>query len=253
MRHIYKPSNFLKKNNIKIILIKRDFQSIYNKLFTAGNKEQAAGVYVRYNDYINNVKIAEEDKASKVDKITASMDIKNSEAVAANDPNSTDYLSKDEQDIRALYEVGFTPPIDEGTGYMLSKDEYYNNMLAALQNGDIDPESAPALYGFLNNTDFINDISAKKFGAAMMMQSGSGFTNPELITNAAKTISAQEIDEDKLRTVVDKIYDHYYKKVNELTNKTPSKTYFNNSRGINPSDPGANIAFNACCPGNTIG
>ena len=60
------------------------------------------------------------------------MDIKNSEAVAANDPNSTDYLSKDEQDIRALRNIGFTAPLDEETGYMLSKDEYYNSMLTKL-------------------------------------------------------------------------------------------------------------------------
>tara|TARA_Y100000591_G_scaffold237269_1_gene207961 strand:- start:211 stop:837 length:627 start_codon:yes stop_codon:yes gene_type:complete len=32
LRHIYKPSNFLKKNNIKIILIKRDFEGIYNSM-----------------------------------------------------------------------------------------------------------------------------------------------------------------------------------------------------------------------------
>ena len=36
LRHIYKPSNFLKKNNIKIILIKRDFQSIYNSMKSRG-------------------------------------------------------------------------------------------------------------------------------------------------------------------------------------------------------------------------
>tara|TARA_R100001460_G_scaffold66510_1_gene106860 strand:+ start:527 stop:3904 length:3378 start_codon:yes stop_codon:yes gene_type:complete len=229
-----------------------DFQKIYNQLFTSGNKEQASGVYVRYNDYINNVKISEEDKANKVNKITSAMEIKNSEAVAANDPNNTDYLSKDEQDIRALYEVGFLPPIDQETGYMLSKDEYYNNMLTMLQNGDIDPASAPALYGFLNNTNFINDISAKKFGAALMLsESPVVYGDSEFLNKARETIVSEEIDEDKLSTVVDKIYDHYYKKVNELTSKTPSRTYFNNSRGINPSDPGSNIAFNAVTSVNT--
>jgi len=234
------------------IALTNDFQSIYNKLFTAGNKEQAAGVYVRYNDYINNVKVAEEDKASKVNKVTSSIEIKNSEAVAAGAPNSTDYLTKDEQDIRALYEVGFKPPLDEETGYMLSKDEYYNNMLTALQNGDIDPASAPALYGFLNNTDFINDISAKKFGAALMLSNSPVVMgDTDYMNKARETIVSEEIDEDKLRTVVDKIYDHYYNKVNELTSKTPSRTYFNNSRGINPSDPGANIAFNAVTSVNT--
>lgn len=234
------------------IALTPDFQKIYNQLFTSGNKEQASGVYVRYNDYINNVKIAEEDKASKVNKITDAMDIKNSEAVAAGKPNSTNYLTKDEQDIRALREIGFTAPIDEDTGFMLSKDEYYNNMLTMLQNGDIDPTSSPELYGFLNNTDFINDISAKKFGAALMLSNMSGQLPSDFTEQAIQTLkNDREIDEDKLSKVVDKIYDNYYAKLNELTSKTPSRTYFNNSRGINPSDPASNIAFNAVTSVNT--
>ena len=34
--HIYKPSNFLIKNKIKIILIKRDFEDIYNSMTSRG-------------------------------------------------------------------------------------------------------------------------------------------------------------------------------------------------------------------------
>ena len=43
--HIYKPSNFLFKNKVKIIIIKRDFEEIYNSMKTRGFIRNALNIF----------------------------------------------------------------------------------------------------------------------------------------------------------------------------------------------------------------
>ena len=43
--HIYKPSNFLNRNKVKIIIIKRDFEDIYNSIETRGFIRNALNIY----------------------------------------------------------------------------------------------------------------------------------------------------------------------------------------------------------------
>ena len=99
-------------------------------------------------------------------------------ALAKIEPKKIEETSPDEKalDIKALMAIGFVPPIEDGT--LIDKDTYYNNMVKLLESGEIDPTQSPALFGFLNNTDFVNDISMDRLAAAALLSPGMGYGAP---------------------------------------------------------------------------
>ena len=146
--------------------------------------------------------------------------------------------------------IGFVPPIEDGT--LIDKDTYYNNIVKMFESGEIDPTQRPKLYGALNNFDFINDISAKKFRAGLLLSNQSGYQlDPEITKSLTDTLLTEEIDLDKVRKVTDIIYDYYYAGTNKLlVADTNSKSYINNSRGISNRTT-SNISFNPVSSVNT--
>lgn len=229
------------------------FNETYAKLFAPGTAEAVGGVATRWNSYTQNRELALKDIGNKALIVKGSIDEKTQE-------NYDGPRDKDALDIQALMAIGFLPPIEDGT--LIDKNTYFNNMVKLLESGEIDPTQSPELFGALNNTDFINDISLKKAASAFIL-GGSGYgappmtpadlKDPNSIYNqaAANLTNDREIDRDKVKTVTDKIYDYYYNGTNKLlTADTDSQSYINNSKGIS-SRPTSNISFNPVSSVNT--
>ncbi len=219
------------------------FQDTYSKLFSPGTAEANGGVATRWNLYTQNVELAMEDVGEKALVVKGSIDEKTRDGY-------TGTKDKDAIDIKTLMAIGFVPPIEDGT--LMDKNDYFNNMVELLESGEIDPTQSPALFGFMNNTDFINDISAKKFGAALLLSNQAGQLPSDLTEEARKILqNDREIDLDKVKTVTDKIYDYYYAGTNKLlVADTNSQSYINNSRGISNRTT-SNISFNPVSSVNT--
>ena len=162
------------------------------------------------------------------------------EGLAGRDTSGFNYTN---YNIAALKEAGYADPLGSD-GNFLTRDDYYEKILALVQNGTIDAAERVELKGLFNNNNLIKGIDGRvKLNVAnAMISTGYGQTTVNMTdsSDAKRDNKGRELDLAAIRKRANKIYTEYQNGVNELISNSPSDTYYNNSAGLS-GQPGRNL------------
>ena len=208
------------------------FSTNYLKLFSANKKGVPGGLAVRWNQHNNSVEKMELDRTDKVNIVGQGLDNAKSSFT-----ETTNY------NIAALKEAGYADPLGSD-GNFLTRDDYYEKILALVQNGTIDAAERVELRGLFNNNNLIKAIDSRVKSTVGSSMVGGGYgaitVNMTDSSDAKRDNKGRELDLAAIRKRANKIYTAYQDGVNELISNSPSDTYYNNSAGLS-GQPGRNL------------